>query len=62
MIQKAVKQLQVVAIYEDNYKVVFTSKVDSEVKEFAKSNRVKLKRDGALKVITNTGTYYEEIK
>ena len=49
MIQKAVKQLQVVAIYEDNYKVVFTSKVDSEVKEFAKSNRAKLKAEGAKK-------------
>ena len=58
MIQKAVKQLQVVAIYEDNYKVVFTSKVNSEVKEFAKSNRAKLKAEGAKKVITNIGTYY----
>lgn len=58
MIKKAVKQLQVVAIYEDNYKVAFTSKDDAEVKEFAKNNRAKLKAEGAKKVITNIGTYY----
>lgn len=60
--KRIIKQLQVVAIYDDKYVVVFTSKDDDEVKEYAKNNRAKLKRDGALKVITNTGTYYEEIK
>jgi len=54
-----IKQKQVVAIYENNYKVVFTSKNENEVKEWANKNRTNLKKQGALKVITNIG-YYEQ--
>jgi hypothetical protein len=52
-----IKQKQVVAIYENNYIIVFTSRNNLEVKEFANKNRNILKSKGALKVITNTGNY-----
>ena len=52
-----IKQKQVVAIYENSYNVVFTSKNENEVKEFAIKNRTELKNQGALKVITNNGFY-----
>jgi hypothetical protein len=51
------KQKQVVAIYANHYNVVFTSINENEVKEFAVKNRAELKKQGALKVITNTGFY-----
>ena len=51
------KQKQVVAIYANTYKVVFTSKNDDEVRLYANKNRCKLKKEGALKVIINKGFY-----
>jgi len=51
------KQKQVVAIYANSYSIVFTSKNENEVKEFAIKNRTQLKKQGALKVITNNGFY-----
>jgi hypothetical protein len=56
---KAIKQLQVVCIYPNKYEVVFTSSNSNKVKDFAKQNRSELKKAGALKVITNIGTYYK---
>lgn len=54
-----IKQKQVVAIYANSYNIVFTSKNNNEVKEFALKNRKSLKKQGALKVITNIGIYEE---
>ena len=51
------KQKQVVVIYGNSYNVIFTSNNENEVKYFAAKNRVELKKQGALKVITNTGFY-----
>jgi len=51
------KQKQVVAIYANDYKILFTDKDELKVKKFASENRAKLKKEGALKVITNTGVY-----
>ncbi len=48
---------QVVAIYANKYEVVYTNKDPETVAEFAKANRSRLKKEGALKVITNTGFY-----
>jgi hypothetical protein len=51
------KQKQVVAIYHNHYDVVFTDVNAEKVAEFAKANRTILKKQGAIKVITNTGFY-----
>lgn len=51
------KQKQVVAIYDNTYKVLFTDKDPAKVIEYARLNRQQLKKDGAIKVITNTGIY-----
>lgn len=55
--KKIKKQKQVVAIYANKYKVVYTNVNPEKVAEFAKANRSRLKKEGALKVITNTGFY-----
>ena len=52
------KQRQVVAIYLNKYEIVFTDKDDEKVKQFARQHQTRLKKQGAIKVITNTG-YYE---
>lgn len=59
--KKIKTQKQVVAIYANKYEVVYTNTNPEKVAEYAKANRSKLKKLGALKVITNTG-FYEEIK
>lgn len=51
------QQKQVVAIYANSYSVLFTDKDPLKVKKFASENRAKLKKDGAIKVITNIGLY-----
>lgn len=56
-ITKYVKQRQVVAIYPHHYKVVFTDEDNQKVREFAQKNRGGLKKNGAIRVITNTGFY-----
>lgn len=55
--KKIKTQKQVVAIYANKYEVVYTNANPEKVAEFAKANRSKLKKEGALKVITNTGFY-----
>ena len=55
--KKIKTQKQVVAIYANKYEVVYTNANPEKVAEFAKTNRSKLKKEGALKVITNTGFY-----
>ena len=55
--KKIKTQKQVVAIYANKYEVVYTNANSEKVAEFAKANRNKLKKEGALKVITNTGFY-----
>ena len=52
-----IKQKQVVAIYANTYKIVYTNKDSAKVKEFCNLNRKALKKEGALKVIMNTGFY-----
>ena len=59
--KKIKTQKQVVAIYANKYEVVYTNANPEKVAEYAKANRGKLKKAGALKVIINTG-FYEEIK
>jgi hypothetical protein len=51
------QQKQVVAIYANSYSVLFTDKDPLKVKKFASENRSKLKKEGAIKVITNIGLY-----
>ena len=51
------KQKQVVAIYANSYKVMFTDTDNNKVAEYAKENRNTLKANGAIKVITNIGFY-----
>ena len=55
--KKIKKQKQVVVIYADKYEVIYTHTDPELVVEFAKANRKKLKKNGALKVITNYGFY-----
>ena len=55
--KKIKTQKQVVAIYDNKYEIVYTNANHKKVSEFAKANRSKLKKAGALKVITNTGFY-----
>ena len=55
--KKIKTQKQVVAIYANKYEVVYTNANPKKVAEYAKVNRSKLKKAGALKVITNTGFY-----
>lgn len=51
------KEKQVIAIYANKYVIVYHNFNSDKVREFAKNNRAKLKKEGALKVITNTGLY-----
>lgn len=55
--KQLIKQKQVVAIFTNSYKVVYTDKDPVKVKHFADANRNELKKQGALKVITNIGFY-----
>ena len=55
--KKIKTQKQVIAIYNNKYEVVYTDANPAKVAEFAKANRSKLKKNGALKVIINTGFY-----
>jgi hypothetical protein len=51
------KQKQLMAIYANKYEVVYTHANPEMVSRFAKENRSRLKKAGALKVITNIGYY-----
>ncbi len=55
--KKIKTQKQVVAIYANKYEVVYTNENSEKVAEYAKANRSKLKKAGALKVLINTGFY-----
>lgn len=55
--KKIKTQKQVVAIYETKYEVVYTDANPEKVSEYAKANRSRLKKLGALRVIINKGFY-----